>query len=44
MLNILGEIFSSYEEFQSKLSEVESSTYSKYSIVKENRGFSKRST
>ena len=36
-------IFSTYEEFQGKLSEIERATYSKYSIVKEHKGFPNRS-
>ena len=41
LCNILQEIFSTYEEFHIKLSEAERATYSKYSIVKEHKGFSK---
>ena len=40
MCNVFEEIFSSWGEFQGKLSEVERLTFSKYSIVKENKGFS----
>ena len=39
MCNFFGEIFSSYEEFQGKFSELGRSTISKYSNVKENEGF-----
>ena len=37
--NFWGKIFSSYKDFQVKLSEVQRSTFSKYSIVKENKNF-----
>ena len=43
LCNFLWEKFSTYEEFHVKLSEVERTTYSKYSIVKEHKGFSKGS-
>ena len=41
MCNFFGEMFSTYEEFQGKLSEVERTNYSKQS--KDHKGFSKRS-
>ena len=36
-------MFSTYKEFHVKLRKVERTTYSKYSIVKEHKGFTKRS-